>query len=83
MSTFQAGWSSLVRLFHHHGSSSALMLTYVLAVSLTLPCCPNWSSSGYGAAPSDHWVLGLKIHLQVKCEGFRAGLRALIHGKLL
>ncbi|KAG6470214.1 hypothetical protein ZIOFF_071274 [Zingiber officinale] len=52
-------------------------------VSLTLPCCSNWFSGGHGAAPSDHWVLGLKIHLQVKCEGFRAGLRALIHGKLL
>ncbi|KAG6495617.1 hypothetical protein ZIOFF_043443 [Zingiber officinale] len=72
-----------VLIFHHRGSSSALMLTCVLAMSLTLPCCPNWSSGGHGVAPSDHWVLGLKTHLHVKCEGFRAGLRALIHGKLL
>ncbi|XP_042473991.1 uncharacterized protein LOC122056222 [Zingiber officinale] len=25
-------------------------------VSLTLPCCPNWSSGGHGVAPSNHWT---------------------------
>ncbi|KAG6521199.1 hypothetical protein ZIOFF_018265 [Zingiber officinale] len=63
MSTFQADWSSPVGLFHHRGSSSALMWT--------------WSSS----ISSLVRVLRLKIHLQVKCEGFRAGLRALIHAE--
>ncbi|KAG6529132.1 hypothetical protein ZIOFF_011326 [Zingiber officinale] len=67
-------------------TSEALSPPWVVVcpnVSLTLPCCPNWFSGGHRAAPSDHWVLGLKIHLHVKCEGFRAGLRALIHGGLV